>query len=199
MLAERLRFHYLDTGALYRAIALGLVRRGLAQDAPDEEIALALDGMTVEFRGEGIYLGGEDVTREIRTPAAGHAASVFSAREPVRAYLLPVQRRAAEGCDLVAEGRDMGTVVFPRAWRKIYLDATVEARARRRFEQFGEKGERVTMEQARKDVTVRDRRDSTRDLAPLRRADDAFYVDSSALSIDEVLGMMEGFVRGGRG
>jgi cytidylate kinase len=178
---------YLDTGALYRAVAVGLNGIGIKPEDSDEQISNALGNMTVSFSGGKAYLNGKDVSGEIRTPEAGHLSSVFSARRPVRELLHPVQRSAAKSSDLVAEGRDMTTVVFKDAWRKFYLDASVEARSRRRFEQLRQNGVHISMEEATKDVSERDKRDSSRDLAPLRVADDAIYVDSSDMTLEEAI------------
>ena len=187
MLSDMLGFKYLDTGALYRAVALGLVWAGVEQDATDETISEVLGKISVSFSEGKVFLDGEDVSDLIRTPEAGHHASVFSARRPVREYLYPVQKRAAETADLAAEGRDMTTVVFPQAWKKIYLDASVEARAQRRHQQLNKSGVYVDMKRATEDVVERDKRDSERDLAPLRVAEDAVYVDTSDLSIEDVI------------
>jgi cytidylate kinase len=190
MLSDLLGFKYLDTGALYRAVALGLVRAGVEQDATDERILEVLEKMAVSFSGGKVFLEGEDVSELIRTPEAGHHASVFSARKPVRAYLYPVQKRAAELDDLAAEGRDMTTVVFPHAWKKFYLDASVEARAQRRHQQLIKFGVYVDMQRATEDVVERDKRDSKRDIAPLKIAEDAVYIDTSDLTIGEVIRML---------
>ncbi len=185
-LAEKLGFQFLDTGALYRAIAIHLRNANLTPESSDAEISSALEGMTVFFNNGMVLLNGKDVSDAIRTPEAGHYASVFSARRAVRDFLLQVQRDAALYHDVVAEGRDMTTVVFPHAWKKFYLDASVEGRARRRYLQLKEKGIQVTMEEALKDVSDRDMRDSRRDIAPLIQADDAIYIDTTSMGLDEV-------------
>jgi cytidylate kinase len=187
MLADMLGFRYLDTGALYRAVALGLVRRSIGPDDSDERLVEALKGISVVFSGGRVFLDGQDVSGEIRTTEVAHHSSVFSARRPVREFLLPVQRKAASEANLVAEGRDMGTVVFPDAWRKFYLDADIESRARRRYLQLKQGGVNVTMEGAVRDVAERDKRDSSRALAPLRKAEDAVYIDTTGLSLEEVM------------
>jgi len=188
--AEVAGFDYLDTGALYRAIALGIRESGLDETALDSEIGKVLVDMDVRFAGGRTMLNGKDVSDAIRTPEAGHHSSVFSARKPVRDFLMPVQRKAAEQADLVAEGRDMGTVVFPDAWKKFFLVATVEARAERRFRQLADDGKPVSMEMAIADVTDRDKRDSSRDIAPLAKAPDAIEIDNSELTINDVLERM---------
>ena len=179
-------FDYLDTGALYRAVALNFVRLGLKENASDKDIEEALRKTDVKFKDSRVFLNGEDVSSAIRSPEAGHLASVFSARKPVREFLMDTQREAAEHADIVAEGRDMTTVVFPAAFRKFYLDASVEERKKRRVKDLLSKGFEVNEEKIRREITERDERDSGRDLAPLKKADDAFLVDSSGLSIQEV-------------
>lgn len=185
--SEALGFQYLDTGALYRATAHGLLRKGIKPEDSDEDIRAALRGMSIVFTGSRVFVDSEDVSGKIRTTEMGHYSSVFSARAPVREKLLPVQRAAAGDCDLVAEGRDMTTVVFADAWKKFYIDANVPQRAKRRYLQLKEKGGAITMEQAGRDVAERDRRDSSRSLAPLRKAQDAILIDTSTLSQEEVI------------
>ncbi len=194
LLAEELGFEYLDTGALYRAVALNLVRLGLDEKASDNDISAALGKTKVEFEKGRVLLNGRDVSEEIRSPRAGHYASVFSARQPVRAYLLKTQRDASSKADLVAEGRDMTTVVFPGAFKKVYLDASVEERTRRRTAELIEKGFDVDERRIRSEITERDARDSGRELAPLRKAEDACYVDSTGLTKEEVLRRIAGLV-----
>lgn len=197
LLAETLGFSYLDTGALYRAIALGLRRGGVTPEDTDDRISESLKKIKVEFTNGKVYLDGEDVSSEIRTPEAGHYSSVFSARRPVRDFLMPLQRQAASGNDLVCEGRDMTTVVFPEAWKKFYIDASAEERARRRYNQLLQNGVPISMEAAIEDVRERDKRDSSRDIAPLRVAGDAVYIDSSAMSLEEVIKKVLGAVKEG--
>ena len=187
LLATELGFEYLDTGALYRAAALNLVRLGLDEKTSDNAISAALEKTRVEFEKGRVLLNGEDVSEDIRSPEAGHYASVFSARGPVRAYLMQTQRNSAVKTDLVAEGRDMTTVVFPEAFVKIYLDASVEERTKRRTAELIEKEFAVDEQRVRAEIIERDARDSGRELAPLKKADDAFYVDSTGLSKEEVL------------
>ncbi len=196
LLAERIGFQYLDTGALYRAVALYLLRKGIKSDCSVEEIAIALTDLKVLYINGRVYISQpsgdnmdsvEDVSDVIRTTEIGHYASVFSAKKSVRDFLLQIQRDAAIKNDIVAEGRDMTTIVFPDAWKKFYLDATTEERARRRFIQLKEKGIDITMEDALRDVIDRDIRDSSRDIAPLKRVDEAIYIDTTNLNINEVV------------
>jgi len=186
LIAKELNYAYLDTGALYRAVALGLIRLGINELSTDEELLPALDRIKVEFREGVVLLNGKDVSSEIRSPEAGHYASVFSAKRPVREHLLNIQRDAALHSNLVAEGRDMTTVVFPDACKKFYLDASVEERARRRTLELISRGFEVNGDRIRLEIMERDARDSGRDIAPLKKADDAHLLDSSGLSIDEV-------------
>ncbi|MDP1758527.1 MAG: (d)CMP kinase [Thermodesulfovibrionales bacterium] len=187
LLAGKLGFSYLDTGALYRAVALAMREKDIKPEDSDEKLKNTLSVTDVSFKNGKVFLNGKDVSEEIRTTEMGHYSSVFSARKVVRDFLLDIQRDASRHSDLVAEGRDMTTVVFPDAWKKIYLDASVEERAKRRYLQLKEKGINITESDAKKDVVERDARDSGRDIAPLRKADDAMLIESSRMTIDEVL------------
>lgn len=185
IIAKRLGITYLDTGALYRSIALKLRNRDLRDDATDEAIRNVLSETSIDYKDGQLLLDGEVIRDEIRTPDIGHFSSVFSARQVVRDFLLDIQRNAALENDLIAEGRDMTTVVFPDAHRKFFLTASEEERARRRFEQLREKGMEITMEEAVRDIHERDERDSKRDIAPLRKAEDAILIDTTNLSIEQ--------------
>jgi cytidylate kinase len=188
-LAKELGFTYLDTGAMYRALALKMLRQGID---PEEESRLAalVRQTEIDVQENGgrlkVLLDGVDVADFIRTPEVSQMASKVSARKIVRRRMLELQRAAAKKGDIVAEGRDIGTVIFPAAEVKIYLDASVNERARRRFEELRAGGRQVSMEDTVRELTERDRRDSERDLAPLCRAPDALSVDSSALTADAV-------------
>ncbi|MEW6115529.1 MAG: (d)CMP kinase [Nitrospirota bacterium] len=195
LLAEKLGFQLLDTGALYRAVALHLRRQQVEPESTDAEIRDKLENVSIIFKEGKVLLNGEDVSEAIRTTEAGHYASVFSARKVVRDFLFQVQRDAALHSDIVAEGRDMTTVVFPDAWKKFYLDASEESRAKRRYQQLKEKGIATTMEEAIRDVRERDIRDSKRDIAPLKRAEDALYIDTTNLTPEEVLSLILSSIR----
>ncbi|HYQ48030.1 MAG TPA: (d)CMP kinase, partial [Thermodesulfovibrionales bacterium] len=162
------------------------------------EILTALDRTTVLFREGRVFLDHRDVSEEIRSPEASHYASVFSARRPVREFLLDIQREALHHANLVAEGRDMTTVVFPYASWKFYLDASAQERARRRALELRAKGYDIDEEKIRLDILERDARDSGRDIAPLTRADDAVFVDSTGLSVEDVFRRILAIVREGR-
>lgn len=187
LVAKRLGYQYLDTGALYRALALYLTRKQVSPEATDGEISQAMKDAEIRLDGEQVFLNGEDVSDEIRTPEAGHFASVFSAKPVVRRHLFDIQRDAGRNCNIVAEGRDMTTVVFPDAKIKIYLDASEEGRAERRYLQLNHKGMQITMEEALRDVKERDFRDKNREIAPLKRADDAIYVNTTNMTFEETV------------
>ena len=187
LVAKRLGFQYLDTGALYRALALHLTRKGTSPGSAEEEIVRAVANAEIMLDRDRVFLNGEDVSDAIRTPEAGHYASVFSAKKVVREHLFKIQKDAGLNADIVAEGRDMTTVVFSDAYVKIYLDASEEGRAKRRYLQLRTNGISIAMEEALKDVRDRDFRDKNRDVAPLRRAEDATYMDTTDMSIDAVV------------
>lgn len=195
LIAKELGYRYLDTGALYRAVAFSL-RKHMVQPHDDDERLGSILGMTVVlFRAGRVILNGEDVTDEIRAKDIDHFSSVFSARKVVRDFLLGPQKEASLHDDLVIEGRDTGTVVFPGAQKKIFLDASVEVRAARRFYQYRDKGIAIILEEAKDSIIERDRRDAYRDIAPLAKAPDALLIDSSNLSIEEVKNKILDFVR----
>ncbi|QGU33037.1 (d)CMP kinase [Thermochromatium tepidum] len=186
LLAERLGWHALDSGALYRALGLAAARQGLDLDDPQALIPLAT-ALPVEFQARRVLLSGEDVTDTIRTEEAGLAASRVAAHPGVRAALLDRQRHFARLPGLVADGRDLGTVVFPQARLKIFLDASPEVRAERRYKQLKEKGLNANLARLVADIRERDARDRSRPVAPLCPAEDAVLVDSTQMSIAEVL------------
>jgi cytidylate kinase len=197
--AAALGFHLLDSGALYRLVALAGARHRLAPDdqAGHAEVARTLD---VEFGvdpagDERILLEGDDVTRAIRTERAGAEASRVAAMPPVRTALLVRQHAFARPPGLVADGRDMGTVVFPGAPLKIYLTASAEERARRRHKQLKEKGLTVNIADLSQEIRERDLRDSSRPVAPLRPAEDAVILDSTELGIEQVVDQVLGLAR----
>lgn len=189
-IARRLGFEYLDTGALYRAVALYLRKKGFDENIPDQELKKQLKDTKIVFEAGRVYLNGVDVSDQIRTPEIGHYSSVFSARPVVREFLLGLQREFPRRYDTVAEGRDMGTVVFPEADCKFFLDATVQERAKRRYLQLKAMGKEITEEDALRDVEERDRRDSSRSVAPLRKADDAIYIDTTRMNLEETINLI---------
>ena len=193
-LAVRLGFEFLDTGATYRAVALAARRAGVAW-TDDDGLARLLETLRLEMPPGRVLLDGEDVSGLIRTVEVSEGASVVGARHPVRRKLAALQRQIATGRDMVCEGRDQGTVVFPDAGCKFFLVADPEERLRRRVAQLRDRGETVDVEALRSGQAERDRRDAERDLAPMAPAADAVVLDSTALTLDEVIDRMEAEVR----
>jgi len=186
LLAERLKFKILDSGALYRLTGLLVNRAGNGFDNEIEAAELA-SSMQVEFTVDGVILNGEDVSLAIRTESAGNDASKVAAMPAVRAALLDWQKAFAKMPGLIADGRDMGTTVFPQAPLKIFLTASAEERAQRRHKQLNEKGISSNIAALAVEIAERDERDRTRATSPLVPADDAIVIDSTSLSIDEVV------------
>ncbi|MFN6322625.1 MAG: (d)CMP kinase [Burkholderiales bacterium] len=185
--AASLGFHLLDSGALYRLTALAAMQQGVSFD-DEQALARVARALEVQFTDEPrISLRGVDVTEALRAEAVGNAASRIAVLHEVRAALVQRQRDFWQLPGLVADGRDMGTVIFPEAQLKVYLTASVEARAQRRYKQLIEKGFSATMESLSADLRDRDARDMNRLEAPLRPAQDSYQLDSSDLSIDEVV------------
>lgn len=192
--AAALGFHYLDSGALYRLVALAALEQGLSADNGDGLGAVA-NRMQPRFANGRIELDGRDVTEAIRTEEVSRMASRVAVHPAVRTALLGLQLGFRRAPGLVADGRDMGTVVFPSAQLKVFLTASVEARAERRYKQLIEKGLTANMRDLLADLRVRDERDSTRTTAPLRPAEDAYRLDSSTLSVDEVVAQILAWYR----
>jgi cytidylate kinase len=186
LLSARLGWHCLDSGALYRVLGLAAERLGIDLEN-GEAVARVAAGLPVAFVSGRVFLNGEDVSDAIRTEQAGMAASRVAGHPPVRAALLERQRAMACPPGLVADGRDMGTVVFPLAPLKLFLDASAEVRANRRYKQLKGKGLDANLPDLEMDIRERDARDRNRSVAPLRAAEDAVVLDSTAMSIDEVL------------
>ena len=187
--ASRLGFSLLDTGAIYRALALFCDDSDI-EWSDETRVASATHQLPIRFEQDGdrhlVWLDERDVSREIRTPEISQGASIVSAIPEVRRGLLDLQRRLGSQGDIVAEGRDIGTVVFPDAEVKVFLTAQPEVRARRRLEELLARGKPATYANVLRELTERDQRDSNRSVAPLVPADDAVVLDSSAHSIDEV-------------
>lgn len=196
-LAERLGYRYVDTGALYRGVALEAKRAGIAAD-DDAGLGELCDSLVFSFvpaeDGSRLISGIMDITDHIRTPEITMMASAVSARPVIREYLFDVQRQMGHEKNVVFEGRDMGTVVFPEADAKFFLDASIEERARRRYDELSEDGT-LTLEQVEEDIRLRDHNDSTRNQAPLKAADDAIIVDSTSLTVEQVVEKMLEYVR----
>ncbi|KJY85230.1 cytidylate kinase [Vibrio galatheae] len=190
LLANKLGFNLLDSGAIYRVLALAAIHHGVDLESEDALVPLATH-LDVQFVAEGdlvkVILEGEDVSRELRKEETGMAASKVAALPRVREALLRRQRAFSEGKGLIADGRDMGTVVFPQAEVKIFLDASAEERAHRRLKQLQGKGLDVKFDDLLSEIQERDDRDRNRPVAPLRPAEDALLLDSTTMSIDEVV------------
>ena len=196
--AARMGYVYVDTGAMYRAIGLAVYRRGIAGEdtagiiasLPTVDISLAYqDGM------QHVLLNGEDGSEAIRTPEISQYASKVSAVPEVRRFLLDVQRDMAKNSNILMDGRDIGTVILPDAPVKIFLTASAKTRAERRYRELKEKGQQVTLEGVLADIRARDRQDTTRAVAPLRQADDAVLLDTSALDLEQSIAAVLRIIR----
>ena len=191
--AENLGFIYVDTGALYRAVGLKFSKAGVDTSLNcDIEGILSQTSIDIRFiNGEQrVFLDGKDVSDEIRTPEASMMASAVSAKPPVRAFLLEMQRKLARENNVVMDGRDIGTVVLPNATVKIYLTASAQARAERRYKELLEKGSSVTFQEVYDDMVQRDYNDMNREIAPLKQADDAIVADTTKCDLEESLALL---------
>lgn len=198
MLAKELGYVYVDTGAMYRAMAYYFLQQGI--DKEDEAaINAAVDGADVTIRYEDgsqkVLLNGADVTGNLRTEQVGNMASSTSVYPAVRVKLVALQPKLAKTADVIMDGRDIGTCVLPDAQVKIYLTASVETRAKRRYDELVEKGEPADRTKIEEDIKERDYRDMHREMSPLRQADDAVLVDSSDMSIEQVVSAILGIVK----
>lgn len=197
-LAKELQYIYVDTGALYRAIGLYTLRQ---EKDPHDAAAVTplLAGLQVELRFENgeqhVYANGEDISGKIRTPAVSMAASAVSAIPAVRQFLFDLQRDIAQKNCVIMDGRDIGTVVLPWAQIKIFLSASPEARARRRFDELKEKGQEVSFDEVLADMQKRDYDDTHRAIAPLKQAEDAVPVDTSTLSLEQSIALLTTIVK----
>ena len=198
LLAARLHYTYLDTGAMYRVVGLQLERSGLelGEEGARERLVQLLEELDMslapgeEGKETRAFLNGEDVSGAIRTPEMAMVASRASAEPEVRKKLTEMQRKIGNNGAIVAEGRDMGTIVFPDAMHKFFLDASPEERAMRRQKQLEESGQKIEFQELLAQIQKRDRDDSSRSLAPLHPAEDAVIIDSSEMNIDEVVSFM---------
>ncbi len=188
--AAKKGYVYVDTGAMYRAMALYFIRAGIKSD-DEKAISEKVDEIVVSIKYEDgmqhVILNGEDVTGLIRTEEVGNMASATSVYSAVRTKLVALQQELAKTTDVIMDGRDIGTVVLPNADVKIFLTASVECRAKRRFDELKAKGMEADFDKIAKDIEERDYRDSHREISPLRQAEDATLVDSSNMTIDEVV------------
>jgi cytidylate kinase len=188
-LAKDLGFIYLDTGAMYRALALKVLRQGVDL-ANDSRLDRLVDETEIDLRHGGgnleVLLDGENITAQIRTPEVSQMASKVSALKKVRDRMLLLQRAMGQRGSVVAEGRDIGTVIFPQAEVKVFLDASPQERARRRCQELKAAGRQVDLAETLREIEERDKRDSERDIAPLCKAEDALLVDSSSADAEQV-------------
>ena len=198
LIAKRMGLINLDTGATYRCVALETLRRGLTVEDKQKIIDL-VDDLDIEFEYENddikVFLNGEEVTSEIRNMEVTKIVSQVSSIVPVRLKMVELQRRMAKGKDVIMEGRDIGTYVFPNADVKIYLDADVEERAKRRFKENQEKGIDSSYEEILENIKLRDENDKNKEIGSLKIADDAIIVDSSKLTIEEMTNKVEEIIR----
>ena len=196
-LADRLGYRYVDTGALYRGVALAAQTRGVNPENDDDLKRLCSD-LDLTFvrkkEGSGLFLSGKNISDRIRTPEITMLASAVSARPVVREFLLDLQKDLGREKAAVFEGRDMGTVVFPDADVKFFLNASTRTRAQRRYEEEKSKNSQ-TLDEVERDILQRDHNDSTRDVAPLKPATDAIIIDSTELNADEVVDLMVSHIR----
>ncbi|MBN68228.1 (d)CMP kinase [Gimesia chilikensis] len=193
-LSQRLGFEFLDTGAMYRCVALAVLNQGI-DPADSKSVGDVSQQIRITFADAHVILNGEDVTQAIRTAEVSEAASKVAQYPVVREALVDLQRQAAEGVNIVSEGRDQGTVVFPDALCKFFLIADPEERARRRFDEMQGQDQEITQAEILQQIHQRDQRDESRTVAPLKPADDAVEINTSQLSIEEVLDQLEQTVR----
>lgn len=193
LLAEKLNLETIDTGAMYRAVTLYAIRNNLNND---EEIVKATKKLKIELKGNKVFLNGEDVTKEIRTPEVTERVSPVSAIYEVRVILIDLQRKIAKGKNIIMEGRDITTVVFPDADFKFYLDASLEERARRRLIDYKNQNKKMTIKQVEEEIRIRDKMDYEKDFGALKRTDDQIYIDSTNMSIEEVVEEMIKYIKG---
>lgn len=201
-LAKELGYVYVDTGAMYRAMAYYFLQKGIDKD-DEAGITAAVSGADVTIRYENgaqqVYLNGENITGSLRTEQVGNMASATSIYPAVRTKLVALQQKLAATTDVIMDGRDIGTCVLPDAQVKIYLTASVKTRAKRRYKELIEKGENADLIKIALDIEERDYRDMHREMSPLRQAEDAILLDSSEMSIEEVVSAIRTIVDGKRG
>ncbi|MBE7091766.1 MAG: (d)CMP kinase [Clostridiales bacterium] len=198
-LAKKLDIMYLDTGAMYRAVALYMLDNGITVDQKDKvEEALKHIDLVVKYEDgmQKMYLAGKDVSLRIRENAVSKAASDFSALQPVRVFLVKMQQETAQKNDCILDGRDIGTFVLPDADFKFFLTADSSERAKRRAKELAEKGQIVDVLQIQKEIEQRDYNDSHREFAPLKQAEDAVLVDSTFMTVDEVITFVSNVIEG---
>ena len=188
LVAKDLDLIYLDTGAMYRLVTLKALKIGILDENLEnlDKINELLDNLEIDIREDGFYLDGVDVSEEIRKPIVSENVSKIAAIKEVRIKMVDLQRAFSKAKNVILDGRDIGTVVFPNADLKVFLVADARERANRRYKELTEKGENVSLEEIYQNILMRDKIDSTREEAPLKKAEDAIEVDTTSKSIDEV-------------
>jgi len=199
MLAEKINVNYLDTGAMYRALTFHVIENNIQVDKEDQVVVEA-EKLNIDFRNNSIYVDHRNLDKEIRSAEVSSKVSLVSKIPRVREIMVEKQRQIAQGKSVIMDGRDIGTVVLPNADVKFYLDASIEIRAKRRYEQLENK-ELVDFKALKNDIMIRDEMDSKREIAPLKKAKDAVIIDTSEMSIEQVLTKMVNIInieRGGK-
>ena len=188
LVAKDLDLIYLDTGAMYRLVTIKALKMGILDENLEnlDKINELLDNLEIDIREDGFYLDGVDVSEEIRKPIVSENVSKIAAIKEVRIKMVDLQRKFSKAKNVILDGRDIGTVVFPNADLKVFLVADARERANRRYKELTEKGENVSLEEIYQNILMRDKIDSTREEAPLKKAEDAIEVDTTSKSIDEV-------------
>jgi cytidylate kinase len=188
LVAKDLDLIYLDTGAMYRLVTIKALKMGILDENLEnlDKINELLDNLEIDIREDGFYLDGVDVSEEIRKPIVSENVSKIAAIKEVRIKMVDLQRAFSKAKNVILDGRDIGTVVFPNADLKVFLVADARERANRRYKELTEKGENVSLEEIYQNILMRDKIDSTREEAPLKKAEDAIEVDTTSKSIDEV-------------
>lgn len=197
-LAKKLNFTYLDTGAMFRALALISKEEGISHDNIQRLVSIC-QTLKIHFKMEGdinrVFVNNREITELIRTPEIDMLSSTISTIKEIRVTMKELQRKAGENSDIIAEGRDMGTVVFPYADRKFYLTATTDIRAKRRYLELKEKGYNVKLKDIKEQIILRDKQDTGRKHAPLKPAEDAIIIDTSHMTPDEVIDYIMGYIQ----
>lgn len=195
-LAELLNFLYLDTGAMYRTVALFFLLENISLTDSEEKIVNALEKIDISFENSRLFLSGKEVGEKIRTPEITKFSSPVSALPSVRKKMIDLQRKIGDKRNLVCEGRDMGTIVFPDADLKIFLTASVDERTKRRFKDFTKMGSDISFDHVKDEIIIRDKRDTERKLSPLMQAEDAILIDTTKMSIEKIIEKIQFLFKG---
>ncbi|PLV60173.1 (d)CMP kinase [Thermotoga sp. KOL6] len=187
LLAMRLGFEHLNTGATYRAVAVYLKEKGLTPSSSQKKLEELLRNLKVDYKNGRVFVNGVDYTEKIQSPEAGILASSFAKLEVVRKHLVRIQREICDDKNIVVEGRDIGTVVLPKAALKIFLTASLDARVERKLKEYRKRGLNVKREEVERELIARDEQDSKRSVAPLKPAEDAVIIDTTDMTVEEVL------------